>query len=295
MPTSSPWGPLSVRDAHVHFFSHRFFTLLATQKPGLTLPGLGETLGWEIPDAEDPAPFAAKWIHELDQHGVESAAIIASLPGDVSSVATAVKLHPNRFHGFAMFDPLQQDAQSVLAQGIQALCLFPALHRYSLHEPRVSEAIEHCRGRAAVFVHCGSLSIGVRKKLGLPTAYDPRFSNPLDVEALAHRYPDVRFIIPHFREALLVASQCPNVFLDTSSSNSWMKIEGLDLRGVLHRTVDVLGPKRLLFGTDSSYFPRGWNQGIYDAQVTAWYELGISKEDAEQIFGGNLARLLDFA
>jgi hypothetical protein len=300
MPTSSPWGPLHVRDAHVHFFSHRFFTLLAAQKPGLTLADLPERLGWDIPSDEDPAALATKWVHELDQHGVESAALIASLPPDVSSVAAAIKLYPTRFHGFAMFDPMKQQAADVLAQGIRGLCLFPALHRYSLHEPRVLEAIQQCKGRAAVFVHCGSLSIGVRKKLGLPAAYDPRFSNPLDLEALAHQNPDVRFIIPHFgsgmfREALMVASQCPNVFLDTSSSNSWMKIEGLDLRGVLHRALDVLGPRRLLFGSDSSFFPRGWNQGIYDAQVTAWYELGISKEEAEQIFCENLVRVLDFA
>ncbi len=300
MPTSSPWGPLNVRDAHVHFFSHRFFTLLAAQKPGLSISDLPEKLGWDIPQAEDPAALATQWIHELDRHGVESAALIASLPPDVTSVVAAIKLHPTRFQGFAMFDPMKQDASEVTSQGIRGLCLFPALHRYSLHEPQVLEAIQQCKGRAAVFVHCGSLSIGVRKKLGLPTAYDPRFSNPLDLEALAHQNPDVRFIIPHFgsgmfREALMVAAQCPNVFLDTSSSNSWMKIEGLDLRGVLHRALDVLGPKRLLFGSDSSFFPRGWNQGIYDAQVTAWYELGISKEDAEQIFCENLVRVLDFA
>ena len=25
---ASPWGPLAVADAHVHFFSHRFFSTL---------------------------------------------------------------------------------------------------------------------------------------------------------------------------------------------------------------------------------------------------------------------------
>lgn len=299
MVTSSPWGQLKVRDAHVHFFSHRFFTLLSAQKPGLSITDLPERLGWDIPTSEDPTALAAHWIAELDHHGVSSAAIIASLPGDVTSVAAAVKLYPNRFHGFSMFDPMQQDADVVLSQGIQGLCLFPALHRYSLHEPRVTEAIRQCPGRAVVFVHCGSLSIGVRKKLGLPAAYDPRFSNPLDLEALAHKNSDVRFIIPHlgsgmFREALMVAAQCPNVYLDTSSSNSWMKIEGLNLNQILHRALDVLGPRHLLFGTDSSFFPRGWHRAVFDAQATAWYELGISKEDAEQIFCENLARVLDF-
>jgi predicted TIM-barrel fold metal-dependent hydrolase len=300
MPTSSPWGPLLVRDAHVHFFSHRFYSLIAGQKPGLSIENLPEHLaGWDIPSSEDPTELAQRWVAELDHHGLVSAALIASLPADVSSVAAAVAFAPGRFHGFAMFDPMKQEADAVLPQGIQALCLFPALHKYSLHEPRVAEAIRQCEGKAAVFVHCGSLSIGIRKKLGLTTVYDPRFSNPFDLEALAHAHPGVRFIVPHFgagmfREALTVAAQCPNVYLDTSSSNSWMKIEGLTLRAVLHRALDVLGPRRLLFGSDSSFFPRGWNQAIYDAQVTAWYEVGISKEDAEQIFCENLARVLDF-
>jgi predicted TIM-barrel fold metal-dependent hydrolase len=144
------------------------------------------------------------------------------------------------------------------------------------------------------------LSLGFRRKLGLPTIIDPRYSNPLEVESLAHANPDVRFIIPHFgaglfREALMVASQCPNVYLDTSSSNSWMKIEGLDLRTVLHRSMDTLGYKRLLFGTDSSYFPRGWNIPVFEEQAKALYELGLSKEEAEFVLGGNLVRVLDFS
>jgi predicted TIM-barrel fold metal-dependent hydrolase len=299
---SSPWGPLTVRDAHVHFFSHKFFTLLAAQKPSLRAEDLPGLLGWDLPSSEDPAVLADRWVEELDRYLVDTAALIASLPPDVSSVSAAVQRHPHRFHGFAMFDPMHQDAAAVLGAnpGIQALCLFPALHRYSLHEPRVLDAIRACARKTAVFVHCGSLSIGVRKKLGLPNLYDPRFSNPLDLEFLAHTCPDVRFIIPHFgsgmfREALTVAAQCPNIYLDTSSTNSWMKIEGLDLRGVLHRAYDVLGPRRLVFGTDSSFFPRGWNKAIFDAQSTAWYELGIRKEEADLIFSANLAHILDFS
>ena len=37
----------------------------------------------------------------------------------------------------------------------------------------------------AVFVHCGVLSVGVRKKLGLPSPFDIRFGNPLDLHAVA--------------------------------------------------------------------------------------------------------------
>ena len=42
-----------------------------------------------------------------------------------------------------------------------------------------------------MFVHCGVLSVGVRKKLGLSSPFDIRFGNPLDLHAIALRHPDV--------------------------------------------------------------------------------------------------------
>ena len=153
--------------------------------------------------------------------------------------------------------------------------------------------------RKAVFVHCGVLSVGVRKKLGLESLYDMRFSNPIDLHAVAMRYPSVPIIVPHFgagyfREALMLADLCPNVYLDTSSSNQWMKYQEsqLDLRHVFRRALDVLGPGRLLFGTDSSFFPRGWHSQIFEDQAKALYELNVSEEDARLIFGENLLRIL---
>jgi predicted TIM-barrel fold metal-dependent hydrolase len=142
------------------------------------------------------------------------------------------------------------------------------------------------------------LSVGVRKKLGLPSPFDMRFSNPIDLHAVALRYPHIRFIVPHFgagyfREALMLCDLCPNVYLDTSSSNSWTRYEEahLDLRTVFRRALDVAGPKRLLFGTDSSYFPRGWNAQIFEAQSKALYEIGVEEDIARLIFHDNLLQL----
>jgi predicted TIM-barrel fold metal-dependent hydrolase len=139
----------------------------------------------------------------------------------------------------------------------------------------------------------------VRKKLGLPSPFDMRFSNPIDVHAVATSFPSVPIIVPHFgagyfREALMLADLCPNVYLDTSSSNSWMRYQEshLDLRQVFRRALDVVGPKRLLFGTDSSFFPRGWHHQIFDEQATALYEIGLSEADAKSIFSENLLRII---
>jgi predicted TIM-barrel fold metal-dependent hydrolase len=69
----------------------------------------------------------------------------------------------------------------------------------------------------------------------------------------------------------------------------------IDLKTVFRRALDVAGPRRLLFGTDSSFFPRGWNSPIFEAQQQTLMDLGIGRGDAEAIFGGNLERLLSRA
>ena len=294
---STPWGDLRVADAHVHFFSHAFYSALARQRQSDSAEALGPVLGWELPPA-DPALLAHRWVEELDRHHVAQASLIASIPGDEQSVAVAVAAHPNRFFGYFMLDPLEPGAADRVhrASNMHAICLFPAMHRYSVTDDRVEPVLRAAAARGmAVFVHCGALSVGVRNKLGLPSSFDMRYSNPLDLHPVALRHPEIRFVVPHFgaglfREALLLADLCPNVFLDTSSSNRWMRYEGLDLRTVFARSIDVAGAERLLFGTDSSFFPRGWQHGMLEHQATALYELGLSAADAQKILAGNLER-----
>jgi predicted TIM-barrel fold metal-dependent hydrolase len=167
-----------------------------------------------------------------------------------------------------------------------------------MHDPKAEAMVQMAAavGGRAVFVHSGALTVGVRKKLGLPSPFDMRYSNPIDLQAVAQRYPRLKFIVPHFgagylREALMLADLCPNVYLDTSSSNSWMRYEGLDLKTVFRRALDVVGAHRLLFGTDSSFFPRAWNYEIYEAQQRALLDLGVSSSDARAILEENLVRV----
>jgi predicted TIM-barrel fold metal-dependent hydrolase len=299
----TPWGPLAVADAHVHFLSHRFFSALAEQKKA-PLDSLPSLLEWQLPD-DDPQALAGTWVQELDRHGVARAALIASIPGDHDSVIAAVRRYPQRFHGYTMVNPTAPDAaahtERALSSGcIHGLCFFPAMHRYSIQDDRAAALLDlaAAKPRTIAFVHCGVLSVGVRKKLSLPSPFDMRFSNPVDLHAVALRYPQIRFVVPHFgagyfREALMLCDLCPNVYLDTSSSNSWTRYEEahLDLRTVFRRALDVAGPKRLLFGTDSSYFPRGWNKPVFEAQTKALYEIGVTGETARLIFHDNLQHL----
>jgi hypothetical protein len=298
---------MRINDAHCHFFSRRFFDALARDDPqGRFQPqpsdAMCAALGWEPPG--ESAALAARWLESLDYQKVSRAVLIASVPGDEDSVAAAVAHAPDRFVGFFMVNPLAEDAPAHVERGLGSLglsgvCLFPAMQRYHLHDPRSLAVIARVAMHpgVALFVHCGALTVGIRKKLGLRSRFDVRFGNPLDLHHIAGEYPSMPIVVPHFgagllHEALLLADLCPNVYLDTSSSNSWIRyFPGLTLADVFRQALLVAGPSRLLFGTDSSFFPRAWNRAIWDAQIEAMSRLGIPDSDLAQIVGGNFDRL----
>jgi len=300
-----------LNDAHCHFFSSRLFATLARQRsasqPGNdTDDALSDALCKELQwDAPGPAAMLAdRWVAELDANGIERSALIASLPGDEDSVAAAVTRHRDRFVGFFMLDPSGADAVAKARRalgelGLRTICLFPAMHHVPLDDDRTRQVVRVAAETpdAAVFVHCGVLSVGIRKKLKLPSRFDLRLGDPLGVAKLALEFPSLQFVIPHFgaglfREALMAADACANVYFDTSSSNSWIRYTpGLTLETVFRSALAVLGPSRLLFGTDSSFFPRGWQKPIFEEQQRIVSTLGTSAADQALIFGGNFDRL----
>ena len=285
----------TINDAHCHFFSTPFFAALGGDA------SLAK-LGWASPGTADA--LADRWVAELDRHHVARAALMSSIPGDTASVAAAVRRHPGRFVGFFMVDPTQPGAaakasEAIERDGMRGLCLFPAMHRFPIQDERAVAMFDLAASKpgTVVFVHCGVLSVGVRKKLGLPSPFDIRFGNPLDLHAVALSHPQVPIIIPHFgagllREALMVGDLCPNVLFDTSSSNGWIKYQpGLTLSAVFRQALAVVGPDRLLFGSDSSFFPRGWVKDVYEQQTAALEEIGASAEITRKLFGENFDRV----
>jgi len=294
---------MALNDAHCHFFSSGFFSVLARQRgTAATADQICRELEWESPGAAEE--LADRWAGELDAHDVARAAIIASVPGDESSVAAAVKRQPSRFVGYFMLDPSAADAverttRAVSELGLRGVCLFPAMHHVPLDHDRTVQVVRAAatQPNTVVFVHCGVLSVGVRKKLGLPSRFDLRLGDPLGVARLALAFPSTPFVIPHFgagmfRETMMAADACPNVYVDTSSSNSWIRYTpGLTLDDAFKTALAVLGPRRLLFGTDSSFFPRGWQRPVFEAQQRITEKLGIGASDRQKIFGQNFDRL----
>jgi hypothetical protein len=296
---------MTVHDSHCHFFSSRFFEALGRERYGAERAVAAEQvtaeLGWDAPG--DALTLAARWVDELERQGVSRAALMASVAGDEDSVAAAIAAYPKRFVGLFAANPCAPDGLDRIARGygqlgLRCACLFPALHRYCLDDERVAGVFEIASAHhGAVFVHCGFLSIEARARLGLPTLLDLRYGDPLALAATAVRFPTVPVIIPHFgsglfREALMAAEACPTIHFDTSSSNAWIRfVPGLSMADVFRQAITVAGSNRLVFGTDSSYFPRGWRRVICGAQRTVLDELGIEDEARARIFSGNFERI----
>lgn len=296
-------------DFHSHFFSWPFFEALVKLSP---LPGTAEEklnaiaarTGLELPD-RDVARHLSRWMGEWDKKSVSHVVSFASLPEEAPTLAAAAKLANGRMTAFALVNPLVDGAAGKVKalfteHGFKGILLFPAMHRFDpagAEAAAVLEVVEEFGG--IVVVHCGLLQVKLRDLLAIPRPYDFRFADPLFVVPAANRFRRVRFVIPHFgagmfRETLMAGSQCENVFVDTSSSNSWMATQEVatDLATVLRRTLAVFGKERVLFGTDSSTLPRGWRDDLYAAQVAALDGIGVDAATKDAIFEGNARRLL---
>ena len=302
-------APVPVVDAHFHLFSRPYFEAVAAQAPGTDaveerLERLARRGGIEVPGA-DLSAHVARWLAEFDRHGVAKAVCFSSAPEEVPAVIEAAAASKGRLMPVALVNPLMPEAPAkakalLREKGFRGVLLFPALHRYRAGGPEAKAVLREVADAGGIaYVQCGLLKVPVRDLLGYPRTADISFANPLDLAPVADAFPETPFVVPHFgagflREALILGAQCENVCLDTSSSNAWMATDPAapSLADVFRRALAVYGPERVLFGTDSSTFPRGWRSDILATQRTALSEAGATPEAASLVLGENAARLL---
>ncbi|GMU56098.1 MAG: hypothetical protein AMXMBFR33_52440 [Candidatus Xenobia bacterium] len=297
-----------VRDAHTHFLSYSFFQKLALEA-GLIEPDgtgsvaqAGERLGWEMPDP-DPAWLAGRWVSEMDKNRVSQSIIFGSLPDEEYPVGAACRAYRDRLIGFAMVNPVGSDkveaVQRVVDQGLKGILLFPAMHGYRASDralyPLYEAADEH---RLCIFVHCGALKVAFRTRMGLSSAFSGEMANPIELQKPAASFPNIRFIVPHLgsgmlRELLMLADMCDNVYTDTSGIGGWARyLPELTAVTALKKVVEVMGVERILFGSDSSFFPRGFRTDVVQQQLEVFAQAGFGHGELEKVLGGNLQRVL---
>lgn len=243
---------------------------------------------------EEVAAFAERWAGELDKHDISLINFVSANSND--KLAKIVAERPDRFTGFA-HHPLQpgagEELRRAVAMGLRGYKLLGPRTEIAFEDERVRDVWEFCAERKLpVLIHFGFLGRG-----GGVVSH-PRMS-PLSLFEVARSFPEIPFIIPHFgvntwADVLALAWSLPNILVDTSGSNQWMRWMPypLTLEDLFRKAYETLGPERIVFGTDSSAFPRGFSLRYLQDQLRACYTLNLHHEDIALIFGGNAARLL---
>ncbi|MFT7678365.1 MAG: putative TIM-barrel fold metal-dependent hydrolase [Planctomycetota bacterium] len=295
-------------DFHSHFFSRTFFETLAGQssQPGDTgsrLANVTARTGLELP-APSTAEHLARWIAELDQHDVEHLVSFASVPEEAPVLAEAARLAKGRITPMALVNLTAPGAADMirgrLDEGFGGVLTFPAMHRYHIADEACAPALAVLEeANALCYVHCGILVVKLRDLLGLPRPYDMAYASPLSLVPAANAHRGINFVIPHFgagflRETLMLGAQCDNVYVDSSSSNGWMKTQPVPttLKDVFERAIGAFGHERVLFGTDSGTFPAGWQVERFKEQSNVLWDLGLTASEQAAVLSENARRLL---
>jgi len=292
---------IPVIDAHAHYFNVN--TMQNWLKRGRTMESFAnrtksrtDMTSIELPD--ESWDTAQKWVNELDRYGIKTMGVMVG-PEAYDEFKETMKRFPGRFVGYANINPLDADAaekvEKAARDGFKGIKLYPSSWRdLKVYDEQCYPVYDACkRNNMLVFLHFG-ITIGGQADL--------RNGNPIDIQVPSRDYPELNFIIAHFgagwfREVLLMQYQTDNVYMDSSGSNSWMRYlpYDLDLKIIFRKAIQAGGSHKVLFGTDSTFFPRGWRYNVLEAQVNACRELkadGIFKdEDIANIFHDNIKNL----
>ncbi len=179
----------------------------------------------------------------LNKNGVDGALVFpfpgaADAPAVHNDIAALAKKYPGRIYGVVSLNPhrspdeFDREVKRCVDMGFKGIKIHPFGHACPLG----------ARDAQKVFVAARTYGIPVIVHTGLGVPY----TLPSVVMQPARQYPEVTFVIAHAgayiysAEALLVAQECPNVYLETS----WCSAHRI------REFVEKLGPERVMFGSD---------------------------------------------
>ncbi|WP_405082371.1 amidohydrolase family protein [Paenibacillus chitinolyticus] len=258
-------------------------------------------LAWDFPSGPDTGPDAGRpvidrWADELDKYGIGGLNFLTARGND--DLKEQISKYPGKFTGFAHHsieapDAVEELQRAVDELGLRGYKLFGPLIQTSLDDPSLRPVWSFLAERKLpVLIHFGLLG-------HTGGIVQHRNINPLAVFNVAREFTDIPILIPHFgagyyQELLHLCWGCPNVIVDTSGSNQWMRWTPYDLtlETLFRKTVELIGPERVVYGSDSSGFPRGYVYRYLQDQVRVCRELRFNETDIQSIFGNNARRLL---
>ena len=254
---------------------------------------------WGYPDPDPPLPpeeAARRWHEEALTYDLERIVFVTG--GGNETLSAALAPYQEKLTGFAHHPPEDEDSalqleEAVTRCGLKGYKIFAPLVYKPLADPSFRAIWETAESfNLPVLIHFGILGGGGGIASGANIS-------PLSLEPVAKAHPTIPFVVPHFgcgyvRDLLQLSWACANVYVDTSGNNEWTRWHPypLTLQDLFRRFHETVGPKRIIFGSDSSWFPRGFARRYLDDQLRACLQLGLSAEAIDLIFSGNARRIL---
>lgn len=216
--------------------------------------------------------------------------------GGNKNLSSIVESHPDQFTGFAHHTPFEEGAAEKLRKavekyGMKGYKILPP-HPGPIDDKALNGVWETARDLdIPVLIHFGALGAGGGR-------FNYTSNSPLSLEPVAQRFPTLNFVVPHFgagfhQELLYLCWACQNVYVDTSGSNQWLRWTfNVNLEDLFRKFLETVGSERIVFGSDSSWFPRGFAHRYLTEQVRIAKFLNLTDEEMQEIFGINAAKLL---
>ena len=228
-------------------------------------------LGWHLP-VEDV-------LAQLDQAGIERAVVMTIVDAPIhraealDDLAAACARADGRLYAFARVHPWHEKAAELLeraldSQGFRGV----KLHGVSTLAHPGSEPVLRLLRIAAergvpVMFHCG----------------DDPFTTPFELADAARAVPGAAVVLAHTggyahtEDAIAVAEELPNVYVDTSA---------MPYPGAIAEAVRRIGAERVLFGSDAPGCPA-------PMELAKVRLAGLGEADLDLVLGGNALRLLE--
>jgi predicted TIM-barrel fold metal-dependent hydrolase len=253
---------------------------------------------WRFPEAKAVSREEGErlWLEEIERRDYLERVVFVTAGSNDFAVELCAR-HPESFSGYAHHDPMLPDAAERLEKALDG-----GLRGYKILGPRVGRRLDDpsfypiwevaAAREIPLLIHFGILggAGGLAEHVNI---------NPIVIHDVAKRFPRMPIIIPHFGcgyvfETLQLGWACPNVYVDTSGSNQWMRWMPYEvsLASLLRKYRETMGASRILFGTDSSWFPRGFAEAYLDDQVREMFDNGYSADEVDAVLYRNAAALL---
>jgi predicted TIM-barrel fold metal-dependent hydrolase len=257
-------------------------------------------------------------LHNLEP---EESIILARRTNDL--VAATIANYPTRFQGFATLPTAApEDAALELGRSVQHLKFAGAMlcgrtRDRNLDHPAFLPVFETAaKLRVPLFVHPQIPQRAVREVYysGFGTLVDMAFATfalgwhyeagiqfvRLMLAGVFDTYPDLQIILGHWGEVILFylerlnslarVAKLQRPVVEYIQKNLYVTPSGMWSQSYLQRTLEIVGPERLLFSTDYPYQYRPGGAGL-----SFLNEAAISPEEKEQFAHGNWERLTQAA